>query len=250
MKINNSIDLEVPPDDTVIWRYVDFPKFASFLYNKSLWFTRLDYLTDMYEGELPHENMDEMMAKLYETDPHMPHKEQIRRVLKEAENIRRFKKTIYINSWSMSNIESYALWKIYLNHSNHGVAIKTTVGKVKECFLPSNFRGVIGKVNYLNKVSEVTQDLISGTKKPWYEYEKEFRIIIKDHFNIGKDENNKEVLQPYDIKGLDLKVDLGILVDRIVVSPFCEDWFFEVVKKIVKERPEGLILQKSKVMDR
>ena len=39
-----------PPDDAVLWRYMDFTKFVSFLDKSSLFFARADKLGDPFEG--------------------------------------------------------------------------------------------------------------------------------------------------------------------------------------------------------
>ncbi len=251
MKISDSKYLKIPSDDQVIWRYLDFPKFTSLLYDESLWFSRVDYLTDMYEGELPHDNANDYVDNLKSIDPLMPLNERLDRGLNEIKNIRRFKKYTYVNSWSMNNEESFALWKIYLNNSKQGIAIKTTVGNIRKSFISSDFYCIIGRVDYSNKVEEVTQDSISGTKKPFYEYEKEFRIIIKNHFKTKVDDNGSNIWEPYDIKGLSLNVNLNNLIDRIVMSPFCEDWFIGLVRKIVQDRfpTKNIIIQKSSIND-
>jgi hypothetical protein len=43
-------NLRTPPNDTVLWRYMDFAKFIQMIESKSLWFTRLDQLEDPLEG--------------------------------------------------------------------------------------------------------------------------------------------------------------------------------------------------------
>src|SRR6266446_1748276 len=46
-----------PPDDTVIWRYMDFAKFVSLLSDRRLYFSRVDLLGDVYEGVYPKGNV-------------------------------------------------------------------------------------------------------------------------------------------------------------------------------------------------
>jgi hypothetical protein len=251
MRVNDSKYLIIPSDDQVIWRYFDFPKFASLIFEEALWFSRVDYLTDKYEGEMPHENADEFVENLRRIDPNMSFNERLKRGLNEIKNISKFKQYTYVSSWSMNKEESFALWKIYLNNSKQGIAIKTTVGNIRKSFISQDLDCVIGQVEYSNKVKEVNQDLINGTKKPYYEYEKEFRIFIINQFNTKTDENGKQIKEPLNKSGLSIKVDLDNLIDRIIMSPFCEDWFIEIVIKMVKERfpTKNLIIQKSRIID-
>ena len=42
----------VPSDDAILWRYLDFTKFAALLNSKALYFCRLDCLGDPFEGAM------------------------------------------------------------------------------------------------------------------------------------------------------------------------------------------------------
>ena len=45
--------LDIPPDDVVLWRYMDFTKFVSLLEKSALFFPRADKLGDPFEGYWP-----------------------------------------------------------------------------------------------------------------------------------------------------------------------------------------------------
>jgi hypothetical protein len=53
-------DLVLPDDNSVIWRYMDFPKFQSMLQRGSIFFSRADTQTDKLEGEYPNGLLDEV----------------------------------------------------------------------------------------------------------------------------------------------------------------------------------------------
>jgi hypothetical protein len=42
-----------PPEDTILWRYLDFTKFASLISKKTMYFCRTDLLGDPFEGSYP-----------------------------------------------------------------------------------------------------------------------------------------------------------------------------------------------------
>jgi hypothetical protein len=44
--------LSPPPDDAVLWRYMDFTKFVSLLETSALFFCRPDQLGDPFEGSI------------------------------------------------------------------------------------------------------------------------------------------------------------------------------------------------------
>lgn len=76
--------------------------------------------------------------------------------------------------------------------------------------------------------------------------------IIKNHFQKKNDDKGKPIFEPYNIKGLNLKVKLDVLINSIVMSPFCEDWFIELVSKIGNEKfsPKPFIILHSNIKDK
>ena len=48
--------LEIVPNGTVLWKYMDFLKFAYLIETKTLWFNRIDKFEDVYEGTYPYAN--------------------------------------------------------------------------------------------------------------------------------------------------------------------------------------------------
>lgn len=249
MLIRDSKYLNVPPDDTIIWRYMDFTKFVQLIYTKTLWFGRVDILSDQFEGELPDENSNEFMNRLATIDPSMSFNSMLDKTIKERQNIRKFKSFSYVNCWTIDDNESYALWKIYLDDGKQGVAIKSTIGRIRQAFSNSDYEAVIGKVNYSDSVKDVNQDLIIGTKKPYYKYESEFRIMLLNQFKLENNNNGEEIHVPFNIYGINLNVDLSVLIDRIVISPFSQDWFLGLVSDVVQDKESSLVIENSPIRD-
>ena len=52
-----------PPDDAILWRYMDFPKFVSFLESSSLFFARADQLGDPFEGSYSQVNFNTLTER-------------------------------------------------------------------------------------------------------------------------------------------------------------------------------------------
>ena len=63
-----------PPDNAVLWRYIDFTKFVSLLDRKALFFVRADKLGDPFEGTLPDANV-KALTEFYDTLPENRSKE-------------------------------------------------------------------------------------------------------------------------------------------------------------------------------
>jgi hypothetical protein len=51
--IEDNADLISPPDDAVLWRFIDFTKYVSLLDTSKLYFAQAKKMEDRYEGRLP-----------------------------------------------------------------------------------------------------------------------------------------------------------------------------------------------------
>jgi len=141
-----------------------------------------------------------------------------------------------VNCWTISQHESYALWKIYLGGSKAGVAIRTTISKlrnsinsVKQDFDEDIF---IGKVQYSDFIDEPSNRFkIITTKNKFYDYENELRLII---INYPLSEGGIKV--PYNISyGKFVQVNNEKLINEIYLSPFVGNWFVSVFINTIKK---------------
>jgi len=221
-------EFEGPEDGTIIWRYVDFTKFVSYLEKNALFFVRSDQLSDNYEGKFT-----ETDARIWEG------KLKPKTKLNQMEIYDRFRKIVNISSWHINDNESAAMWEICLQ-SNEGVAIKSTFKRLKDSFILHNEDEIlIGKVKYI----DYSRDIIpKGNifnpflyKRKAFEHERELRAVIMK-FAPKEETVGKHILY-VDPKwfGIHVKTDLNILIDKIVVSPNVPDWFIDLVTSIVKK---------------
>ena len=221
-------EFEEPEDNTIIWRYVDFTKFISYLEKKALFFVRSDQLSDKYEG------------KFTETDSNIwEEKLKPKTKLNQMEIYDRFRKIVNISSWHINDNESAAMWETCLQ-SNEGVAIKSTFKRLKDSF---NFHKEdeihIGKVKYIDYSKDTipTGNIFNPFlyKRKAFEHEKELRAVIMKF--ASQDETYGKHILYVDPKwfGIHVKTDLDVLIDKIVVSPSVPDWFIDLVLSIVKK---------------
>jgi hypothetical protein len=117
-----------PPDDTPVWRYMDFTKYVDLLESRSLFIVRGNLMNDPYEGAIPKGHLQGRLNELASLQGRLPTAEEIYR---EAHTHRDY---IYISRWHASEGESAAMWKLYAK-SNDAVAIKTTFGRLREIAL-------------------------------------------------------------------------------------------------------------------
>ncbi len=145
---------ELPPEDTKIWRYLNFTKFVGLLETKSLYFSSLARLEDRFEGTLPaasrkvakrqyiefFKSIREDKDLRAESARHWKHMKSINRVTRPL---------IYVNCWHINDYESPAMWVLYLK-SNDGVAIQSTVKRLCESLATTREHVFVGKVRYVD----------------------------------------------------------------------------------------------------
>jgi hypothetical protein len=250
VKYRKSEYLEVPHGNSAVWRYMNTWKFLQFLDNSSLFFPNANKLTDQYEVSLPDtvekkkreelqmqgldgRDLEEEMASFnWSTNP--------------------MKALVLINCWSASPHESYALWKIYLGGEKNGIAIRSTVSKLRRSVekgkdgYPEEF--FIGKVKYKKhlKHDELSRLSVVTTKKPFYDFEKELRLFV---LNYPLSEGG--TIPPYDINvGRSVRVDIGELIHEVYISPFAtEEYRQEINDLLNKNRLQGFTIRESEIRD-
>ncbi len=167
-------------------------------------------MTDKYEGSLPEEYFRkrlEEISKEQEGDP-------FDIIQKERREIEKFRNYTFINCWTVNRHESYALWKIYLKGSTSGIAIKSTVGKLKKSLnsFSDNSDYYIGQVNYSNELMRYppNQYQLSVTKKPYYKFEDELRVFM----NYDEDVEKRNPIFS-NLTGWEMDIDIHELIDKM-----------------------------------
>jgi hypothetical protein len=230
----NHSTFEISHDgSTKIWRYIDFTKFVSMLDKKSLFFCRSDRLSDSFEGSTTKANIKSRQEMFRQ------HEAYIDDILqRHSESCREYRNKVNVNCWHINNYESAAMWKLYLK-SNEGIAIQTTINRLKESFKNTSKPVFIGEVKYIDYDNDhIPENNIIYSylhKRKSFEYEQELRVIYPFMDLVGPDENG--VLFSYakiDEMGYYIEVDLDILIDKIFVSPVAPEWFCDLVKSILE----------------
>lgn len=228
------------PDSEKIWRYMDFTKFVNLLDTESLFFCRADSFKDKWEGTYP----KEMIKKFNLNEKSIPSDDENKYSwcewqVKEA-------RSHLINCWHVNDHESDAMWKLY-SSNRQSIAVQSTIGRLKGCFSKTTEKIWIGAVEYVdykiwkpnNRVFNVSEPNTLKTfflKRKGFEHEKEIRAITNIAYNKHKQE-----------KGILVDIDLNELVETIIISPISEDWFFNLVEKIIKKYGYNFNLVKSEL---
>ena len=197
------------PSNGVIWRYMSLEKFLGILISKSLFFPSAHTLReefDKFEGALTD-------AELTAADPNVIAYHE--KTFQETTE-----KRLFFNCWHMNEAESDAMWKIYVR--NNGVAIKSTVDQLKQCFDLTPLSISLGRILY-GKTDDHTEHSVRRfmRKKPAFRHEEEVRLVMYD-----------ETFTHTGQAGILVPVDVGRLIEKIVVSPNSEGWFLRLVRSL------------------
>lgn len=270
-------DIEPLNDDVQIWKYMDWASFTSLVLNKRLMFRRASFFKDYYDTyvDLDKESIDSLVYAFKQlkdqpdnflnisyTENCTNCKNEEDRILFGGKPIQPFYRgekisfeltheglpitisdVTYCCSWHENNKENYALWKIYLGNHPEGVAIKTSVGNLRNILnVRPNSDFYIGRVNYDSKKINIFKDKESNhtiilRKKEEYVYEQEIRLYTID----------EKHLDPFFYLQLS---NIEDLVKGLWVSPFVGNWFFEDVKLFLKNNGVTITPQRSSIKER
>lgn len=238
---NNHPSFDMPDEDTKIWRYIDFTKFVSLLERNALFFSTISIFrkTDKHEGTY---NQATIESHLKETN------HPIREIVGTG-LIDDFARMVIANCWHMNDIESVAMWTVYLRNQP-GVVIQSTAKSLIEALdskadvISSKIESgpFIGKVHYVDEGDLIPEpEGLNGLdavlwKRKSFQFEKELRVVAIARFE-----------QLYRDNGIYVPVDLHQLIEKIVISPQAPAWFFELVFLIASKYELGDKVQSSRL---
>ena len=237
-----------PPQDWHLWRYIDIEKFESLLSRRALFFCRSDRFSDPYEGAAPDREVDyrphayrEIAAMTGKPDD----EEIAHRIAATLEGHQRsLRQSVIVSCWHSNSHESDAMWRLYLKDW-YGVAVQTTVPRLKSSFAVTDYKVYAGKVRYLDYLTDIYYDSadfpIDGHnvmvpfihKRQYFVHENEYRALVDlsktspgPAYDWSQDENQN---------GKFISVDLATLIEQVVVPPQADADFVQVVDDLLKE---------------
>jgi hypothetical protein len=234
-------DLELPDDNSVIWRYMDFPKFRSMVEQGSIFFSRADKQTDKFEGEYPNGMLDELEKRwgIIKSDDGEHYTFKQWHTQKEI-------RSRLLSCWSADLNQSRKKWSAYTS-TVESVAIHSTIERLKNCFnLKGNGEPVvwIGKIRYGDEENRLPQSFHKWevnyflypffAKKECYRWENEVRATV----NIALYKQLSLNHCPY---GCFIKADLHVLIDSVWVHPHATEDFRHRVGSFLVDHEYGEI---------
>ncbi len=232
--------IEILEDDKKIWRYMDFIKFADIIDRRNLYFPTADRLGDPFDGSFPKAYIDYFNAnldKIFRPEVWgIINREQASKGFSRArKNARKY---IAISCWNIQEEESTALWQLYC-HGDNGIAIQSTIKRLKNSLKDETRDIYIAKVEYIDHFSKPLSDSLADDffPKPFmykgksFKFENEVRAVIKLPELRRIDEFHEKLISRHN--GCDVAIDCDSLIEKVYLSPMSSKWQKKVVKSFL-----------------
>ena len=224
-------DIQTPPIDTVIWRYMDLPKFLQMLEQGGLYFALLTEFSDKWEAVLGRELTHSIATHFGRASGDV------------IQLFQEYSKHTAVNCWYQGAGESVAMWELYTK-TEYGVAIKSTVGdlmKALSVYEPGVF---IGLVKYEDHTSPPTQTLAQRYITPYkailqkrtcYQHECELRAITELLPRFPENPlPGTIVVDPFPERGAVVPVGLATLIHSVTTGPHYPSWAWDLLASALK----------------
>lgn len=222
---------KTPVSETIIWRYMDFPKLLSILEYNRLYFSRSDLFEDKHEGAYPISSAKEYEESIEELSKHqqLPYGDKTSEIYRNNSKLMTF-----INCWHINENESAAMWKLY-SASEFSVAIKSNIGMLKTSIENSTVSVFIGLVDYIDYVNDHIQ-IDNGfnfflRKRKSFQHENEVRAMLLNTYYNGTNVDFKRMNNTY---GINVDCNPQNLIHEIYVSPYAQEWFAKLIEDTIK----------------
>jgi hypothetical protein len=139
--------------------------------------------------------------------------------------VKALRKRTFVNSWTASEHESHALWRIYCP-SGEGVAIQTTLARLRASVGLPVLEVVYGPHGTDGRTPDVRR--LVAQKRPMFAYEQEIRVVLERDFDDPAHPDRQTV-------GTGLDWDPELHLEYIWVHPEAPFWFMETVTEAVRQ---------------
>ena len=219
-----------PDDDsTLVWRYMDLPKFLAMMLRKELFLARIDRLPDKFEGTLPRLTRDAIEAQMaIEKAAITP--ERIKSIAQfMVDSTHQNRSSLYVNCWRLGDEESDAMWRLYCGTAE-GLAVVLPYARLRESVETEKSSSYVGLVSYIDFESDLIPagNVFNAAmyKRKEFKYEQEARIA-----HMGELATHSVTAPP--ISHL-VPWPPEEYVERVVISPYAEQWYVDVVAESVR----------------
>jgi hypothetical protein len=229
-------NLITPDDHTVLWRYSDFAKFMDLVEGRKLWFSRADKFEDPLEGTFTDGETTYFRSLQSSAMPDLSGWGTGYSRVAQTQRA-----TTFVNCWREGTFESMAMWDIYGKGSGI-VAIKSTVGLLKEAFATYKWNVYVSRVKYIDWNAggwDGNGLTLCSRKDISYSHESEVRAIIwgLEPQPEGEESSSLVKLVP-DLTqiptGQEVEIDPARLITEVIVGPREQTRIYNLVAAIMK----------------
>jgi hypothetical protein len=236
---------EPPQANAVLWRFMTFSKFVAMLEDGALWFSRPDHLNDPFEAGPSSEEFEATVAspsidvnRLGDSSESRSFDEQV--ATHSLEFTTYVLKMHVVNCWHHSAVEPQFMWRMYAS-DDEGIAIRTTFGSLMSA-LRSECPVRAGTVHYGDiGISHGTNRLFR--KRAGYSAEQEVRLVCLPGLQQSTPYNAAPV-------GVNVPVDLNVLIEEVVVAPDAPNWFEVLVRRLCQRGGLQRMVRRSEFASR
>jgi hypothetical protein len=265
-------EFELPPTDSVVWRYMEIEKFRSLISERALYFRRIDLLDDPFEGSLPNGNRGSQISQEYDSRGKMVdyYRTQGINVTREILNemygkpisgpsvLERFRRIHFVNCWHINEHESVAMWSLYLK-TGKGIAIKTNMHNLINC-LNTEIDIHIGKVKYVDyRIDKLPEHNVLNflmSKQIQYQHENELRMLatylphnMVDHIPEGMYKPPQNGFRLVEQAGLLIDCELDKLFGEVILGPTSNGDLIDECESLLEKEGLSIPIQKSDLDD-
>jgi hypothetical protein len=208
------------PLDEKIWRYIPLEQLFHLLSTKALHFSPLSVMQDIAEGQLPgrawEETKNELPQDILEGRGSMDADAMM------AIMVNQRRTDACISCWYIDGSDSLKMWQEYA--PKNGVAVQSTVRGLAASLKDSDTPVTIGPVTYFAPEEEekYVNEAFYGSlyvKRDPFRHEKEVRALTV-RVNAGH--------------GVDVPLDVEILIERLLLSPELKDWAVRFITEAIR----------------
>lgn len=227
--------------ETVIWRYIDLPKFEGLLHDQGLFLCRSDKFSDPYEASIPKREADYRIKEHMKVAASFGRQTTLEKAMENSNSIgnlhKRFRRGFVVNCWHMSTTESDAMWRLYLK-TNEGVAIQSSYKRLYDSLKHNEEEIFISRVRYLDYEKDIWhhKEFYPVTKYNLFTpiVHKRLAFIHENELRVFQQLNEAVDNPTYwqsqaNQFGKTISCDINILIDKVILPPTAED---DVLKKV------------------
>jgi len=141
------------------------------------------------------------------------------------------RQAVFVNSWYADRSEVPDVWE-RCGGKNNGIAVRSSIGAMRTSLRRSSQNVHISRVLYLDYETDPiplgNAYLSALHKDKKFQPEQEVRALF---LQIG---HNSTTFSPGPQQGVDVEIDVSILIEGVLPAPQSEPWFYRLVTSVCK----------------